>query len=1240
MKKTKFNFKYLAISLSSTAILSASAISLYTLLNQNYNNNLNYVNQNLKTTITTPNNVVGKKVGAIRHWQNNNFSGVELKNGGFAVLTEENSATRIDAFGNILWEFKPEELKTYYPDFQDKKVVEIAQDEGNNSNIIYLLLVPNKVIDSKQEIDQPDPYFYEDIIKSTSTNSNKAIVVQISDNSNVYLNNKWNPSFTILNHININPQKMVDNYPEQWKSKSSTTPSFFSKDDHPSWYVAKSGQKVNNLVSANSNLNSTMVLPWKQYISSLGNMFAKDGHVFIFGGNGSIFNDPEALSIGMWKLNFNLSNNGNNYAGIPYAYLLKNLNYQPELNSNFNIWNWEKSYAPIGQTNNFTYVPRLAVGGIQTNVSGGTNSFLYLAGAITIGQVTNSLTRQEVDTNGSPITNSDSEFNATTIQQKRSLQLSGANTITNTKDNTANSIDPALLFGTAFNIQALTNIVFGNKDSYENTLENNNYFDVGATMGSASSYSSYYFFNKGETSLGWNVNSTGNYSNSKKSFDPSVSAHRKYVKSPDLPTDLTYIGEVKKITSHNASNNNATLNPSSQNATASYSYSLNLLIENAKNYYYPTLSFGYSLKNIGSLTKIEMPSQYKSNSTVYGYAMQVGSSILYLNEPAFDTNSIVLHGASSTQIGDSSVVGTAKYANHDYPQTQKKTNSVNFLPFNYTGYEGVNDVISKIGVVPFIRGIACFNDTVPMITEGFKISQDPYAENSSNNNSNTKEPNLNWNNFAGLTSSNNGRSILSLWSSQNNNNFILSNSPQIPEYDLSKSSNWANYVGKQYSSQVTEIKEEDFVLLQGTRKAWFSQNINSNSSTDISIVKFHNLVNVKNPSNPEDFFVKPASQDIKTIDVTINARNNYKNLLFFGQINNGQTKSTEIGLSFQYAGTDTYESIATINRQDILGSGTFRTILSNDILSTNVNDLFDTVNLSTITNNTNDSSTYVKVVKDKWFNNLFIVDKKPLADPVAPYGPMIIIASNVNVISQSATFTTYSWNAFTKSYDITPNSQSNEIEGIKGINSLVFRGFNIMPSWVLPVLIVLPILVIITIISLTFGYCVPLYRDIKALKNISKTNRNELHYLNDKEVEYFQKAIHARKWSTKILKLLGIHTDPSDMFTRAPKLLAGGTRKSENSKTNKNPKLITGDSKQVNKPKIKFKPKLITGDSKQVNKPKIKFKPKLITGDSKNPSRFDKNKVKSPKLIVGNSKQTEFDKNKIKPPRIEDNSKS
>ncbi|WP_027124102.1 hypothetical protein [Mycoplasmoides pirum] len=1084
MKKIKFNYKYLLIFLLSAIFISCSIIGLYSIFSKK-TNTFTKINQVSNPIVS---NNIGNKVGAIRNWQNNNFSGVGVRNGGFVVLTGTQSATRIDTFGNILWEFDPQNLPSEYSQLKNKKVVEAVQDEGSNFNILYLLLVPIEAPDQKQDFDKQDDSNY---ISLQNSINKQASIVQIVENVNLYENNIWKPSFFINKIININPKKMVDNYPSTWtktnpvfKNNQTNASKFFSRDDHPSWYVSSSGQTVSNICSENTNLSDTMVLPWKQYITNLGNMYAKDGILLMFGGNGSIFNDPEALSIGMWKLDFNLEND--NYIGIPYAYLLKNLSYEPGSINNFYIWNWNSCYAPIGQTNNYSYVPRLAVGGIQTNISGAANYFLYLSGGITVGQVTNSQSRQEVDTNQNPVASDHNpEYQSQTIQDKRSLQLTGANTVSNPKDTDANSIDPAMLFGTAFNINTLMNIptkikINENNDYlFSTALINNNYFDIGGTMAVSAAYATYYFFNKGTTSDGWlNSSTNGDYTNA--SYNVEISANRKYLPAPFRPTDLSYIGEVKYVLSNTTSTQDI-LHPNTTNrSTASYSYTLNLLVENAKNYYYPTLSFGYSLKNVGSLTKVQMPSQYIQNSNIYGYAMQVGNSILYLNEPKFDTNNLAFHGASSVTIGNKELLTNGKYAGKNYVNVYNQvTNS--WTPFNHNGYGNTIIALIRLGVAQYIRGISCFNDTVSMITKGFKISENPYINTSSN--ANVEEPRLLWNDFVGLSSTNNNSELLSLWndhdaSTNNYEYFILTSNPKIPEYDFSNISRWTNYPSSLGSTSMPDY----FLLSQGTTKAWFnyddSQVMPANGQKSLQFINM-------TQTEANKYFVKSneTNNNNQNFDVVLNTRYEQNSKMFFGQISN-ISRNTSKGISYRYienvSGINEYSTINELNRMKLLGSGKFVSNLPNEILTNSLGELLEEINLSSITNNLDDTNKKIKILKSKFIKDFFIVDQNPIVGNEIPIlGSVIILASNIDYIKQEVLLTAYSWNSLIESYDIMPQTKSTLINNI---NHSLFTGFSALADWVLPITITIPIVLIALTIGLGCGVGIPLAKHKKSIE--------------------------------------------------------------------------------------------------------------------------------------------------------------
>ncbi|WP_027123954.1 hypothetical protein [Mycoplasmoides pirum] len=1080
-KNRKFNYKYLLASSISIAIVSTTMISLYCTFNQEKINNL-VLNQNLKSYSSSN---IGKKVGNIRRWQNNNFDGIEVKNGGFVVLTETQSATRIDAFGNILWEFDPQTLSSDYPSFANKKVVEITQDEGINQNILYLLLVPTQVPNEQTTVDVNDAYSYNDLNGSNNSNKQKqATVVQIVENVNSYTGNNWTPSYTITGYMDINPKKMVDNYPSLWKQDSSNSSSnvdgtsptqntFFTKEDHPSWYVTNNSEKVNNSVDQNSNNISSnkMVLPWKQYVTNLGNMFAKDGILLIFGGNGSIYNDPEALSIGMWKLDFTKYvsdiNNNQNYGGIPYAYLLRYLKYNP---SNLSLPDrapnrrWNESYAPIGQTSNFTYVPRLAVAGIQGNASSYETTYIYLAAGITVGQVKESQNR-----NGNNNNNNQSSV-ATTIQDKRSLQLTGANTIVNTQDTTANSIDPALLFGTAFNVQALLDLPISNLDTninfFQNVFQYQSYFDIGATMSVSSAIGTYYYFdNKNHSSSGsTDINS---YTTSDSSTDSSTwknQCGRSTLSWEYAPTQK--VGDVFLPISSNNNNNKA-----------SYSYNLSLLIENAINYYYPTLSFGYSLKSLGGLTKVQMQSKEDPGKTIYGYAMQVGKSIVYLNEPKSDLKSLAYHGPSSISIGDSNLVGQPKYKDMDYPYVKISNQAISYVP---ASYKTITNNIINTGVAIYVTGIKDFNDTIPTITSQFEIGNSPYEDNSSNSKTNgTLKPNISWNDFVGLNSTNSNSEISSLWLNNNNSKingneyFIATKSPEISEYY--GDAIWHERFYYNYGSNNR--------TWHGPKRAWFEAK-NSNDLT-INSTSVSWQVGLNNNLSTNSYFVQPNNQQQTNgeFDVLLKTRDDSsKNeSLFFGQIHNS---SNEKGLSYRKVedvyGQYEYNTISNIDRFQLLGTGSFVSTLNNQILTNNLSNLLEQVSLSTINGNLEDSSTMIRIVKSEFASEIFKITKEPIIqNSTPPHGSVIIVASNTNFVSQTTTLTAYSWNSLTKTYDVMPRTNS---ISINQINNSVFSGFSALADWIFPIIIAVPIVLVALIIGLGCGIGIPMSKHKKAIK--------------------------------------------------------------------------------------------------------------------------------------------------------------
>ena len=1101
--KFKLNKKHLLISLFMVTTLGAISFGLVSSIDNNSKTNTLLTNASSSPIIS---NKVGQKVGPIRHWQNNNFSGLEVKNGGFVVLTGTDSATRIDSFGNILWEFSPSSLlNSNYQSaniFLGKKVVEIVQDEMNN-DVLYLLLVPTQVPNENNGIDQVDPFFYSNLSSNTA---NQAIVVQITENTYSYNGSNWSPSFVINSHLFINPKSMVDNYPSNWKTlqqskgtQSTTTQNdFFSKVDHPSWYVTNSGDKVSPAPSTSGSVSrttqestvsgTTMVLPWKQYVTNLGNMYASNGNVFIFGGNGSIYNDPEALSIGVWKLNFNTATS----TGIPYAYILSGLSYSPSFSSSSSsstpTKNWDKCYAPIAQTKDFHYVPRLAIGGIQTNVSSNENLFIYLSGAITVGQIKNSQTRE-----WDPNNNNNNNNTTITLQQKRSLQLSGQNIISNPQNPDRNSIDPCLLFGTALNINSLLNMPNTAKQedfgSFDNILFSNQYFDIGTNMSYNAFAGTYYFFDDKKTSDTTTTTTTTTIQRNNAArrtfpydFNPTIDTTETTRTQQVFPFgQVEVIREMKHTSGENVEYEGK--------SKVSYSYNLSLLVDNAKNYYYPTLSFGYSLKSLGSLVKVKMDGQLPENKgkVFYGYAMQVGKSILFINEPKFDSTSIVYRAPSTVSIGNNDTIGQPKYRDDRYYyqfRSWSSNNSFDNLPFSSCGYYLLDNQILALGVTQYVAGIKDFNDTVPEITKQFKISNDPYADAPSAKA--TSEPTLPWSNFKGLTFANNGESVASSWYNKdtpNNNKLFVTIHPQLTEF--SSSLLWSEFF------YTYNNNGNGFDTIQN--QVWFedvSSQYNGYSGRDLgtyqSVSQFKGpFLNDPSLQQPDGGFYAASDTNFNSqMNVTLKLRNDSTNVNYiFGQSSSSLlSKNTSNSLSYCTVDDQlmTYKIIPSLDRTNVLGQGQFVDTISNDFLSNSLSSILQTIPISDLTNNPNDNGN-VSILKSQFVSNVFKITKQPDTSGLTfqlKHGSVLIVATNIDLLKQSAKLTAYSWNKVLNCYDVMPSSASI----FTTVSNSIFSGFSAMAEWILPVAIAAPIGFIALVIGMGCAIGIPMSKHRKSIR--------------------------------------------------------------------------------------------------------------------------------------------------------------
>ena len=1138
--RSKFNYKVIAITLGSLAVVASSIIGICASTSRP--NNLTLSTKSGTITIPTDTTKLKQKIGAVRHYQNNSFNGVKLKNGGFIALTGDASATRTDMFGNIIWEFDPKTISSgNTSDFSSKKVIEVVQDE-TNSSIFYLLLVPTEAPNELADIDPNDPTYYDQMIGSNPDNVKwQASVVQIQENIYNYSASTWSPYFTILDHVNIDPQQMVNNYPSSWKN-DNMHPLFFDKKDHPSWYINGASEKVNPATPASSNKSidnqsshikgdKDIVLPWKQYITNLGNMYAKDGQVFIFGGNGSMYNDPEALSIGMFRITFGSSLVNTQVTGIPYAYLLSNLEYNPTSSQGTPATKWNKCYAPIKQDANFNYVPRLAVGGVQTNVTSGTQ-FLYLSGAITVGQVANSQNRawKPKEMSGS---NSLSDATATSLQQQRSLQLSGPNVLstTNESDTTLpaerNSIDPCLLFGTAFNISELGSVKIDtnpNASTFSKVLVNNSYFDIGSTVGNSSTSGTYYFFDQkqlkasnangsGTTNrqITWSESSVKENSNRllfesklhKNVFAPSVAPtlESTEVRFPLIKEsnytafDFFKDGKSRPVYEFKDLTTDVQNIKVDGTAMASYSWNLPLLVDNARNYYYPTLCYGYSLKSVSSLTKVSHGSQA-------GYAMQVGKSILFINEPKFDNTSLVYHGPSSVSIGTETDFGTAKFGNttinhasnsqNDYVykfaditgSNSKEPSAIEImkqLPFSYSGDLQVDKSILATGTTQLVAGIKDLNLTVSDIAGTFKISTDPYATTTTTKNT-LSSPTLAWNQFMGLTSTTDGSSVASSWantttSPEQPTPKAVTNSIVVP----TKSKHFALTSQSTFSDFSSKAWQNNLTFQDGVKQGWFENTSKQVSTitdgkTAIDVVDA-NMINVT-----KDTYFKSTTSGNNPGVVFDHGLSKSGNPVIYGQqILTSNSGNLNNGIAYVNVDTGGYKTAIDVTSTEVLGKTSFKTNVTFETLGiTNIDQLFDKSFNNGQAFITNDNQ-YISLVKNEYVSKLLENSTAPeysntLDSSSKPtnnswYQIYAFIDSKKTKIH----FVAYAWNPLTKAYDMSPAASGggfaigNEITlpdvlpdyPANNGNKPIQEQEHIDDSWIIPVAVTVPIALIL-----------------------------------------------------------------------------------------------------------------------------------------------------------------------------------
>ncbi|WP_162150903.1 hypothetical protein, partial [Mycoplasmoides pirum] len=251
--------------------------------------------------------------------------------------------------------------------------------------------------------------------------------------------------------------------------------------------------------------------------------------------------------------------------------------------------------------------------------------------------------------------------------------------------------------------------------------------------------------------------------------------------------------------------------------------------------------------------------------------------------------------------------------------------------------------------------------------------------------------------------------------------------------------------------------------------------------------KYMNLTS-KISNNPELYFVGSDNNTTTNgiFDSLVRPKDDNVTNLFYGQIQNKTSKATsnELGISYRYIknqfGLNVYSNVQTVNRLELLGNGEFVNSLSNQLLTNGLSSILENISLSEITGNESDKATTVKVLKNQYVNEIYKINKAPNTTGLKPgASSVLIVASNVNLISQTVTLTAYSWNSLTQSYDVMPRSNSLEINQV---NNSTFTGFSAMADWILPIVIAVPIVLVALIIGLGCGIGIPMAKHKKSIQ--------------------------------------------------------------------------------------------------------------------------------------------------------------
>ncbi|UTS71012.1 adhesin P1 [Mycoplasma bradburyae] len=277
---------------------------------------------------------------------------------------------------------------------------ESSSDSSENAGmVIEYNSEQNKIAKPKALVNENESYSSINGNNSYANINNQknlqGVIVKVNEN----LFNKNTP-FLVENMSFIKPKDMVDNYPSNWKkptenSKYTNVLEFYDANNPE--YIPNRGyfnakyfprrletRKNTPLVDSSFSPNEhpewfdeqkNFVMPWMQYITNLGGLYAKNNTVYLFGGNGTWVNNETALSIGVFRTKFGSSSTEapgtSKTVGYPYAILLSSISIQKA-----NLTQFVPGVAGLGQDLGYHYVPRLAVGGVSSPKSAGGNIFI------------------------------------------------------------------------------------------------------------------------------------------------------------------------------------------------------------------------------------------------------------------------------------------------------------------------------------------------------------------------------------------------------------------------------------------------------------------------------------------------------------------------------------------------------------------------------------------------------------------------------------------------------------------------------------------------------------------------------------------------------------------------------------------------------------------------------------------------------------------------------------------------